>query len=208
MITDVITATLTCLWILISVSSVTALSYPTYLFTQVCKSCDSGSQILVRDYAVVKGLDEIWNEVEANVSCCLTVRPHEQEHLSLRIRRFHIDFTFSNIAIIDLTSNKTILTERYIHETGSKKPIKDLESADGFRFQWKVKTRSPSIFMDLMFTSFVKRTEQENKQCPDLFYISCDSGTGSENDDRCIKEVLACDEENNCGNNMDESRCR
>ena len=206
MIGDRISAVTACLCI--GICCATAISYPTHLFTEKCNSCDLGSEILVKDYAVVKGLDEIWNDVKGNMSCCLTIRPHEQEHVAMRVRRFHIDFTFSNIKIIDLSSNKTLLTERYLFENGSKKEVADVESANGFRIEWIVKNPSPSIFMDLMFTSFVKRSEQESKRCPEFFYISCDAHSGTSFDDRCIKEVLACDEENNCGNNVDESRCR
>jgi hypothetical protein len=188
--------------------SVRALTYPTHIFTEKCKACESGSEILVRDFAVLKGLNEIWNDVRGNMTCCLTIRPHEQEHLAMRVRLFHIDFTFSNIKVIDLSDNKTLFTERYLYQNGSAKVMKDVQSSAGFRLEWTVKNPSPSIFMDLMFTSFVSKSSQETKRCPDLFYISCDSHSNTSFDDRCIKEVLQCDLENNCGNNMDESRCR
>ena len=127
----------------------------------------------------------------------------------MRVHRFHVDSAFSDMKVIDLTTNATVFTEKYLIEKGSKKPVKDVESREGFLIEWRIKAPSPSIFLDFMLTSFVKRSDQEANRCPELFYISCDAGANSSSfDDRCIKELLVCDDENNCGNSVDESRCR
>lgn len=43
--------------------------------------------------------------------------------------------------------------------------------------------------------------DKESKSCPALFYYDC--GT-----ERCITDMLTCDDVDNCGNRSDEIHCR
>lgn len=142
--------------------------------------------------------------------CAIKMIPDDDQAISIQILEMKIDFVFMSFDIKEISDDKEIPPESVID--GNHKPISPMDpkykpmrfdSRIGFEIIFKYKTKPQSninIKLKIEATAYLE-LKSASDACPTFGYYTCAENL------RCINEILACDNIDNCGDNSDERKC-
>lgn len=128
--------------------------------------------------------------LKAGANCSLTISPPDGHSIMIDVKQLMISERDATLRVINAKSHQVLISNTHANGSSDENFRNDVANDLTVQLITHAYINDKQVEVQIILTSFMEK--DPDGQCPDAFYYDCANH-------RCIREILHCDDVDNCG---------